>query len=85
MRKLFDRNDISNGVITPGTCFPTFVSLALVSSSGWLAEIWQLSRRGATGELEVEFNLQRRDVVATVVSFLFLPRRQSASESLLTG
>ena len=84
MWKLIGRDDISNDVITPGTCFPTFVSFALVSSSRWLAEIWQLIRRGATGELEVESNLQRRDVVATV-SFRFLPRRQSASESLLTG
>ena len=84
MRKLIGRDDISNDVITPGTCFPMFVSFALVSSSRWLAEIWQLGRRGATEELEVEFNLQRRDVVTTV-SFLFLPRRQSASESLLTG
>ena len=37
-------------------CLFTFV---LVSASRWLAEIWQLSRRGTTGKLEVEFKFQR--------------------------
>ena len=36
-------------------CLSTF---ALVSASRWLAEIWQLSRRGATGELEAAFKFQ---------------------------
>ena len=33
---------------------------AVVSALRWMAEIWQISRRGATGELEMEFKLQRR-------------------------
>ena len=37
-------------------CFCTFV---FVSALRWLAEIWQLSRRGVTGVLEVEFKFQR--------------------------
>ena len=35
--------------------FQCLFTFALVLASRWLAEIWQLSRRGATGELEVEF------------------------------
>ena len=56
-------------------CLLTFV---LNSASRWLAEIWQLSHRGATGELEVEFKFLR-------LSFLFPPHCQSAPESLLPG
>ena len=59
-----------------------FQCFALVSASRWLAEIWQLSRRGATGELEVEFKFQRR---SCKLSFLFPFRRQSAPESLLAS
>ena len=60
--------------------FQWLFTFALVSAWSWLAEIWQLSRRGATGELEVEFKLHR---CSCKLSFLFPPRRQSASESLL--
>ena len=60
-------------------CLFTFV---LVSASHWLAEIWQLSRRQATGKLEVEFKFQRR---SCKLSFLFPPSRQSAPGSLLAG
>ena len=45
-------------------CLFTFV---FVAASRWLAEIWQFSRRQATGKLEVEFN--SRDVVASSPSF----------------
>ena len=45
-----------------------------------MAEIWQLSGREATGELEAEFKFQRRSYK---LSFLLPPRRQSAPESLL--
>ena len=45
-----------------------------------MAEIWQLSGREATGELEAEFKFQRR---SCKLSFLLPPRRQSAPESLL--
>ena len=75
---LISEDDISNDAITLGTCF--LFTIALFSASRWLPEIWQLSRRGATGEREVEFKFQRR---SWKLSFLFPPRRQSALESLL--
>ena len=58
-----------------GTCLSMFVTFALVSASRWLAEIWQFSRPGPRGDLEVEFKFQRR---ICKLSFLFLSRRQSA-------
>ena len=51
-----------------------------VSTSHWLAEIWQLSRRGAIGKLKAKFIFQRRSYK---LYFLFPPRRQSARENLL--
>ena len=60
--------------------FQCLLSFALVSTPCWLAEIWQLSWRGATGE--VEFKFQR---CSRRLSFLFLPPCQNALESLLTG
>ena len=57
-------------------------TITLVSTLGWLVEIWQPSQKGATGELEVEFKFQR---CTCKLSFLFLPRRQSALQSLLAG
>ena len=62
--------------------FQRLLTFALVCALRWLAEIWQLSRWGATGELEGEFKFQRQ---SCKLSFLFPPCRQSASESLLTG
>ena len=62
--------------------FQCLFTFELVSASRWLAEIWQLSRRGATGELEVEFKFQRRSCKP---SFLFALRHQSTPESLLAG
>ena len=47
-----------------------------------MTEIWQLSRRGATGELKAEFKFQRG---SCKLSFLLPPPRQSAPESLLAG
>ena len=79
-------DDIGNDVITLGKWFSMFVYIrahfhfAFIFTSRWLAEIWQLSRRGATGELEVEFKFQRH---SCKFSFLFLPHCQSALESLL--
>ena len=40
--------------------FHCLFTFALVFASPWLAEIWQLNRRGATGELQVEFKIRRR-------------------------
>ena len=51
-------------------CLFTFV---LVSASGWLAEIWQLSGRSATGELD-RVNSHSRDIVASSPSFTPLTR-----------
>ena len=62
--------------------FQCFFTFTLVSASCWLAEIWQLSRGGATGELEVERKFQR---CSCKLSFLFPPCCQSAPESLLAG
>ena len=60
--------------------FQCLFTFALNSALLWLAEIWQLSRRGATRELEVELKFQKR---SCKLSFFFVPRRQSAPESLL--
>ena len=87
MKILIGRDDISNDVTTLGTCLNMFFnvclhSLCLVPALGWLAKIWQLSRRGAIGEFEAEFKSQRR---SCKLSFLFPPHCQSVLESLLTG
>ena len=50
-------------------------TFALVSTLCCLAEIWQLSHRGAIGGLEVEFKFQR---CSCKLSFLLPPHRQSA-------
>ena len=75
-------DDISNDVITPRHVFSMFVYNRAPFRFVWLAEIWQLTRREATGELGVEFKFQRR---SCKLSFLYPPRRQSAPESLLAG
>ena len=56
---LIGGDDISNDVITLGTCFSMFVYIR--------AEIWQLSRRVATGNWR--WNSNSRDVVAISPSF----------------
>ena len=62
---------MSNDVITLGTCFSMFVfiraTFALLSALRWLSEIWQLSRRGATGNWR--WNSYSSDVVASSPSF----------------
>ena len=50
--------------------FQCLFTFAFVSASRWLGEIWRLSRRGATGELEVEFKFHR---CSCKLSFLFSP------------
>ena len=60
--------------------FHVFLNVSL--HSRWLAEICQLSRLGATGELEAAFNFQRR---SCKLSFIFPSRRRNAPESLLAG
>ena len=62
--------------------FQCLFTFTLISTLCWLAEIWQLSRWGATRELNEEFKFQRRNCQ---LSFLFPPHRQSTPESLLAG
>ena len=57
---LIGEDDISSDVITMGTCFSMFVYICAHFC-------FALSRRGATGELKVEFKLQR--LVASSPSF----------------
>ena len=47
-------------VVRVSHVFQCLFTFASVSASRWLAEIWQLSRRGATGKLKAEFKFQRR-------------------------
>ena len=77
---LIGGDDISNDVTSLGMCFSMFVYVHTCSTLRWLVEIWQLSWKGATGELEVEFKFQRR---SSKLSFLF--PSHCTSESLLTG
>ena len=49
--------------------FKFLVKFVLVSASGWLSDIWQLSWWGATVELEVEFKFQRHHIVLSSPSF----------------
>ena len=58
--RLSGRDDICNDFIIPlASVFQCVLTLALISASRWLTEIWQLSWQRATGELEVEFKFQR--------------------------
>ena len=57
---LISGDDISKTSLPLARVFQCMFTFSFVSPSRWLAEIWQLSRRGATGELEVEFKFQRR-------------------------
>ena len=70
---LIGEDDISNDVITLGTCFSMLFTFALTGGN--------LTAQ-STGELGVEFKFQRR---SCKLSFLFSPRRQSVPESVLAG
>ena len=70
---LIGGDDISNDVITLGTCFSMLFTFALTGGN--------LTAQ-STGELGVEFKFQRR---SCKLSFLFSPRRQSVPESVLAG
>ena len=61
--------------------FQCLSPFALVSVSPWLVEIWQLSRRGATGELEVEFKFQR----ISCKCFLPFPSSETQGQSVGSG
>ena len=80
---LIGEDDISKDVITLGTYFSMFVySRALFRFALIGVKLTAQSRRGATGKLEVDFKFQR---CSCKLSFLSLPRRQSAWESLLAS
>ena len=55
---LIGGDDISNDIMPLTIACQCLSTFALVSTSRLLAEIWQLSRRGAKGELEAEFKFQ---------------------------
>ena len=69
---LIGGDDISNDVMSIGTCFLMFVYIR----ARFLRADW----RGATGEVGVEFKFRRR---RWKLSFLFPPRRQSARRACL--
>ena len=71
---LIGGDDISNDVITLGTCFSMLLTFAFVSPSLWLAEIWKCSVDGEPqGNCRWNSNCK--------LSFLYLPRRQDAPKS----
>ena len=51
---LIGEDDITNDVITFGACFSMFAYIRTRYCFAPIIGIWQLSGRGATGELEVE-------------------------------
>ena len=84
-KMLIGRDDINNDINTLNWHVFFNVSLhafLLVSALHWLAEIWRLSKWGATLELEMEFKFHRS---SCKLSFLFPSRNQSAPESLHSG
>jgi len=84
---LIGGDDISNDVNTLAMCCSKFflTYFAHNSASHWLAEIWQLSRWGATGELKEEFKSQRHSCKLSFLPLPPTPRRQSTPQSLLAG
>ena len=79
---LIGGDDISNDVITLGTCFPMFVYIRARFYFALIGGNLAVELTGSLGELEVEFKFQRR---SCKFSFLFPPRLQSLPERLLAG
>ena len=79
---LIGGDDISNDVITLGTCFSMFVYTR--ARFRYVLIGGNLTAQSTTrhGELKLEFKVQRR---CCKLSFLFPPGRQRSSESLLAG
>ena len=69
---LIGGDDVSDDVITLGTCFQCLVTFAFVSASCSLAEIWQLSQRGIRGGIK-----NSRKVVASFLPFPAPPPERS--------
>ena len=82
-KMLIGRDDISNDVVTFGICLSIFVYMHSFHFALTGTQIdWQLSWRGATEELKVEFKFQR---CSCKLSFLFPRNHHSALESLIAG
>ena len=79
---LIGGDDISNDIITLGTCFSMSVCICSHFRLALIGGNLTAQSTGVTGELEVEFKFQGR---SCKLSFLFLPRRQSVPEKMLTG
>ena len=79
---LIGRDDISNDVITLGTCFSIFVYIRALFRLALIGGNRTTQSTGAAAELEVEFKFQKRTLR---LSFLFPSRRQSVPESLLAA
>ena len=83
---LIGGDDISNDVITLGTCLHVFFNVCLHSRSFPLLANWRKSDSFVDGESQGNWrwNSNFRDVVASSPSFS-PPRRQSAPQTLLAG
>ena len=79
---LIGGDDISNDVITLGTCFSMFVYIRARFRFALIGKNLTAQSTGATGELEVELKFQR---CSCKLSFLFPPSRQSVPQSLFAG
>ena len=75
-------DDISNDVITLGTCFSMFVYIHVCFRFVLIGGNQTSQLMGSHREFEEEFKFQRRSFK---LSFIFLPCHKSVEESLLTA
>ena len=81
-KTLIGGDDISNDVITLGTCFSMFVCIRARFLFALIGENLTVQSTISHRELEMEFKFQRRNCN---LFFPFPPCRQSVPESLLAG
>ena len=79
---LIGGDDISNDVITLGTCFSMFVYIHVRFHFVLIGGNLTAQLMGSHREFEEEFKFQRRSFK---LSFIFLPCHKSVEESLLTA
>ena len=79
---LIGGDDISNDVITLGTCFSMFVYIHVRFRFVLIGGNLTAQLMGSHREFEEEFKFQRRSFK---LSFIFLPCHKSVEESLLTA
>ena len=79
---LIGGDDISNDVITVGTCFSMFVYIHVRFCFVLIGGNLTAQLMGSHREFEEEFKFQRRSFK---LSFIFLPCHKSVEESLLTA